>query len=197
MKTLTCITMTIVLLSVSSGMAAGRWSARLRVVPVGLGLKVNMVFRAHGGPTGEMMDLQFEFQNLTDAPVTIDWSRSSLKLPSLGRETVRPADSSGTDTPTTTVPARSRITVRVCPIQSPPGPCSPAWLRRAMLVEDFSLKLSLAIETSQGVRTEEWRWDFDYHADVATEQPASPNRTLLSIGLAAAAFVVILLLLFL
>ena len=196
MKTLACITMVIALLSVSSGMAAARWTARLRVVPVGLGLKVKLVFRAHGGPTGEMTDLQFEFQNLTDEPMTINWSRSSLRLPSLGR-TVRPADSSGTDTPTTTVPARSRITVKLCPIQSPPGPCSPAWLRRAMLVEDFSLKLSLAIETSQGTRTEEWRWDFDYHEDVLTEQPASQDRTLLSIGLAAAAFVVILLLLFL
>jgi len=197
LKTLACITMVIVLLSVSSGMAAARWTARLRVVPVGLGLKVKLVFRAHGGPTGEMTDLQFEFQNLTDAPVTIDWRRSSLELPGLGGHTVRPADSSEADTPTTTVPARSRITVKLCPIQSPPGPCSPAWLRGAVLVEDFSLKLSLAIETSQGVRTEEWRWDFDYHEDVPTEQPASQDHTLLTIGLAASIFVVILLLLFL
>jgi len=113
LKTLACITMVIVLLSVSSGMAAARWTARLRVVPVGLGLKVKLVFRAHGGPTGELTDLQFEFQNLTDAPVTIDWRRSSLELPGLVGHTVRPADSSEADTPTTTVPARSRITVKL------------------------------------------------------------------------------------
>ena len=195
MKTLACITMVIVLLSVSSGMAAARWTARLRVVPVGLGLKVKLVFRAHGGPTGELTDLQFEFQNLTDAPVTIDWRRSSLELPGLGGHTVRPADSSEADTPTTTVPARSRITVKLCPIQSPPGPCSPAWLRRAVLVEDFSLTLSLAIETSQGVRTEEWRWDFDYHEEAVPDDPVPPDRSLLFIVLAAAVVIFALLLL--
>ena len=195
MKTLACIMMVIVLLSVSSGMAAARWTARLRVVPVGLGLNVKLVFRARGGPTGEMTDLQFELQNLADEPMTINWDQSSLQLPSLGRQAVRPADSSGTDTPTTTTPAGSRATVRLCPIQSPPGPCGSAWLRRAMLVEDFSLTLSLTLETPHGVRTAEWRWDFDYHEDAVPDDPPPPDRSLSFVVLAAAVAIFALLLL--
>ncbi len=198
MRATVCSVLIIVLLLVGSSVVAqASWEARLRVIPENLALKAKLVFRARGGPTGEMTDLQFELQNLADEPMTINWDQSSLQLPSLGRQAVRPADSSGTDTQTTTVPAGSRATVRLCPIQSPPGPCGSAWLRRAMLVEDFSLTLRLAIAASHGVRTEEWRWDFDYHEDVATERPSSQDRTLLTIGLAASIFVVILLLLFL
>jgi len=191
-----CGVLVIVLLLVGSSVVAqGSWTARLRVIPENLALKAKLVFRARGGPTGEMTDLQFELQNLADEPMTINWDQSSLQLPSLGRQAVRPADSSGTDTPTTTVPAGSRATVRLCPIQSPPGPCGSAWLRRAMLVEDFSLTLRLAVSMLQGSRMAEWRWDFDYHEDPVPEDPAPPDRSLSFIVLAAAVVIFALLLL--
>ena len=196
MRATVCGVLVIVLLLVGSSVVAqGSWTARLRVIPENLALKAKLVFRARGGPTGEMTDLQFELQNLADEPMTINWDQSSLQLPSLGRQAVRPADSSGTDTPTTTVPAGSRATVRLCPIQSPPGPCGSAWLRRAMLVEDFSLTLSLTVETPQGVRTAEWRWDFDYHEEAAPVDPDPPDRSLSFIVLAAAVVIFALLLL--
>ena len=196
MRATVCGVLVIVLLLVGSSVVAqGSWTARLRVIPENLALKAKLVFRARGGPTGEMTDLQFELQNLADEPMTINWDQSSLQLPSLGRQAVRPADSSGTDTPTTTVPAGSRATVRLCPIQSPPGPCGSAWLRRAMLVEDFSLTLRLAVSMLQGSRMAEWRWDFDYHEDPVPEDPAPPDRSLSFIVLAAAVVIFALLLL--
>lgn len=196
MKILTCITIAMVLLFVTSEVATARWTARLRVVPEGLGLKVKLHFAGRGGPMGDLVDLQFEFQNVVDETIKIDWDASSLQLPGEQRwHVVRPEFLIEAVESTMSVPAGSRKTLRVCPVQSPSMPCDSRWLERALLVEDFSLTLRLAVSTSQGPRTGEWRWDFDYHADVATEEVASPNRTLLAIGLAAAAFLAILLLL--
>jgi len=185
-----------VLVAFGSSVAMASWTARLRVVPEGLGLKVKLLFDSRGGPMGKLVDLQFEFQNVVDEAIRINWDESSLQLPGEQRwHVVRPEFLPEAAESTMIVPAGLRKILRVCPIQSPSPPCDSRWLQRVLLVEDFSLTLRLAIATSQGVRTEEWRWDFDYHEETVPEQSAPQDHSLSLIVVAAAVVIFALLLL--
>ena len=145
---------------------------------------------------GRLFDLKFELRNVSDELIKINWDESSLQLPGDQRwHVVRPEFLPEADESTMIVPAGLRKILRVCPVQSPPVPCDWRWLQRALLVEDFSLTLRLAVSTSQGPRTGEWRWDFDYHAEAVPDDPPPPNRSLSFIVLAAAVVIFALLLL--
>jgi hypothetical protein len=183
-----------VLVAFGSSVAMASWTARLRVVPEGLGLKVRLLYEGEDRPMGRLVDFQLEIRNVSDELITIDWDESSLQLP--GDQhwyVVRPEALFEAGEAMMLVPAGAGKTLRVCSTRS--AVCDSTWLQRARLNEDFSLTLRLAVSTLEDPRTAEWRWDFDYHEDVPTEQPASQDRTLALIVGAVAILIFALLLL--
>lgn len=195
MKALICITMIAILVTCVSPVAMADWTARLRGIPVGVGLKPRLIFDAQGGPMGELRDLQSEFSNVIGEAITIDWEVSSLQLPGDQRwHVVHPDPSDGEDRATAVVAAGAQLLLRVCPVDPVTEQCNPSWLRNALLVEDFSLTLRLAIEIAEEVRPEEWRWDFDYEEDEPLRPKITEYVPILTLALAAAAIVLVLLL---
>lgn len=180
----------------TSAIAQGSWTARLRVIPEGLGLQAKLLFDWRGGPMGRLFDLQLGFLNVVDEKVRINWDESSLQLPGDQRwHVVHPEGHRDEDPATTVVLAGSSVVVSICPVQTPPAPCDSRWLQRALFLEDSSLTLRLAVSTLQGPRTGEWRWDFDYHEEAVPDEAPPPDRSLSFIVLAAAAVIFALLLL--
>jgi len=190
-----CGVLVIVLLLVGSSLVAqGSWTARLRVVPEDLGLVLRLLYEGEDRPMGRLLDLQFEIRNVSDELIKIDWDESSLQLPGEQKwHVVRPEVLFETGEAMMLVPAEAGKTLRVCSARSPV--CDSRWMQGARLNEDFSLTLRLAIATPHGVRTEEWRWDFDYHEEAVPEDPAPQDRSLSLVVLAAAVVIFALLLL--
>lgn len=197
MKATVCIAVIATLLLVgTSAIAQGSWEAQLRVIPESLGLKVRLLYEGQDRPMGRLLDLQFELWNVIDEAITIDWDESSLQLPGDQQwYVVRPEVLFEADESTMIMLAGSRKALRVCPVLPPSAVCDSRWLQRARLNEDFSLTLRLAVSTSQGPRTGEWRWDFDYHEEAVPDDPPPPDRSLSFIVLAAAVVILALLLL--
>ena len=173
------------------------WSARLRAIPESFGLKPRILFEGCSGPTGQLYDLQFVFHNPTDEDVTIDWDASSLQLPEDRNWHVVQPEAAGEDS-TTVVPARSSVTVRVCPSQSrmATGSCNQSWLHPSLFSDGAALRLRLAVLTSNGVRTGEWIWGLNYE-EPERQGGFTLDSSLLPIVLvlAAVAFVALVLLL--
>jgi len=192
-----CSVLIIVLLLVGSSVVAqASWEARLRVIPENLGLKVRLLFDGRGGPMGRLFDLEFELRNVSDELIKINWDGSSLQLPGDQRwHVVNPEVLDAANPAITVVPAESAVVLCICPVQTPPAPCDSRWLQRALLLEDSSLTLRLAVSTLQGRRTGEWRWDFEYHEEAVPDDPPPPDRSLSFIVLAAAVVIFALLLL--
>jgi|GEM_PF-3249204 len=179
--------------------AEASWTARLRVTPEGLGLKPRILFEGCNGPRGQLYDVQFALHNPTDEDVTIDWDASSLQLPEdRNWHVVRPEAVGEEAGATTVVPARSSVTVRVCPSQSrmATGSCDQSWLHPSLFSDGASLTLRLTMLTGDDVRTREWIWGFRY------EEPEGRSGFTVDSGLlpivllaVAAAFVALVLLL--
>ena len=177
LKTLACITMIAVLVAFGSSVAMASWTARLRVVPEGLGLKVRLLYEGEDRPMGRLLDFQFEIRNVSDELIKINWDESSLQLP--GEQSwhvVRPEALFEASEAMMLVPAGAGKTLRVCSARS--AVCDSRWMQGALLNEDFSLTLRLAVSTLEGPRTAEWRWDFDYHEEAVTYGPAPQDRSL-------------------
>ena len=195
MKPEACVAVAIVLLLLGSSVVAhASWTARLRVIPEGLGLEVGLLYEGEDRPMGRLLDLQFEIRNVSDELMKIDWDESSLQLPGTQRwHVVRPEALLEADDGLMSVPAGAGKTLRVCPSRS--AVCDATWMHEARLNEDFSLTLHLSVSSPEGPRTAECRWDFDYEED---EQP-KPNHTeyvaILTLALAAVATALLVLLL--
>jgi len=186
-------------LLVTSIVVHARWTAQLRALPESFDLKLRILFEGCDGPTGQLYDLQFVLHNGTDEDVTIDWDASSLQLPE-GREwhVVQPENVGEEDPATTVVPARSTRSVRVCPSQSrmAAGSCDQSWLHPTLFSDGASLRLRLAVLTSDGVHISEWIWGFHYE-EPEGRSGFTLDSSLLPIALlvAAAAFAALILLL--
>ena len=173
------------------------WMARLRVIPAGFGLKARIRFDVCDGPRGQLYDLQFGFHNPTDEDVTIDWDASSLQLPGARNWHIVQPEVVGEGS-TTVVPARSSVTVRVCPDQArnPRGGCDQSWLHPTLFSDRASLRLRLAVLSDDDVQSREWIWDFHYE-EPERQGGFTLDQSLLPVVLlaAVAAFVALVLLL--
>ena len=154
------------------------WTAQLRALPEDFELKPRILFEGCNGSTGQLYDLQFAFHNPTGEDVTIDWDASSLQLPEdRAWHVVRP-EAAGEGS-TTVVPARSSVTVRVCPSRSQTdgGNCDQSWLHPSLFSDGASLRLRLAVLSGDDVQTSEWVWRFAY------EEPEGRSGFTLDSGL--------------
>ena len=194
MKRLACASLLVVVTVIGSLATLGSWTARLRVIPEDLGLKVRLLYEGEDRPMGRLLDLQFEIQNVSDELLKIDWDESSLQLP--GEQSwrvVRPEALFEAGEAIMLVPAGAGKTLRVCSARS--AGCDSTWMQRARLNEDFSLTLRLAVSSPEGPRMAEWRWDFDYHERVRAYEPPSQDRSLSFIAVVAAVVIFAVLLL--